>query len=109
MQRAIFNLHVPPIDTIIDQAPMLDATLKPVVSGGQILMTSAGSTAVRDSIQKYQPLAGIHGHIHESRGVAKIGRTFCFNPGSEYNSGVLRGLLCDLEGDRVKSYVLTSG
>jgi Icc-related predicted phosphoesterase len=109
MQRAIFNLHVPPIDTIIDQAPMLDATLKPVVSGGQILMTSAGSTAVRDSIQKYQPLAGIHGHIHESRGVAKIGRTFCFNPGSEYNSGVLRGLLCELEGDRVKSYVLTSG
>jgi Icc-related predicted phosphoesterase len=109
MNRTVFNLHVPPIDTTIDQAPLLDATLKPVVSGGQILMTSAGSTAVRASIEKYQPLCGIHGHIHESRGVAKIGRTLCFNPGSEYNSGILRGLLCELDGDRVKSYVLTSG
>ena len=109
VKRAIFNLHVPPINTIIDQAPQLDETLKPVVSGGQVLMTSAGSTAVRDSIEKHQPLAGIHGHIHESRGVVKIGRTLCFNPGSEYNSGILRGLLCELEGDNVKSYVLTSG
>ena len=109
MKGAVFNLHVPPIDTTIDQAPMLDATFKPVVSGGQILMTSAGSTAVRSSIEKYQPLAGIHGHIHEARGVVKIGRTVCFNPGSEYNSGILRGLLCELDGDRVKSYVQTSG
>ena len=109
MKSAVFNLHVPPINTIIDQAPLLDATLKPVVSGGQILMTSAGSTAVRESIEKYQPLAGIHGHIHESRGIVKIGRTLCFNPGSEYNSGILRGLLCELEGDAVKRYVLTSG
>jgi len=109
MKKAVFNLHVPPIGTIIDQAPMLDPTFKPVVSGGQILMTSAGSTAVRNSIEKYQPLAGIHGHIHEARGVVKIGRTLCFNPGSEYNSGILRGLLCELDGDRVKSYVLTSG
>ena len=109
MKRAVFNLHVPPIGTTIDQAPMLDPTFKPVVSGGQILMTSAGSTAVRKSIEKYQPLAGIHGHIHESRGVVKIGRTLWVNPGSEYNSGILRGLLCELDGDRVKSYVLTSG
>jgi len=109
MKGSVFNLHVPPIGTTIDQAPMLDPTFKPVVSGGQILMTSAGSTAVRNSIEKYQPLAGIHGHIHESRGVVKIGRTICFNPGSEYNSGILRGLLCELDGDRVKSYVLTSG
>ena len=109
MKSAVFNLHVPPINTIIDQAPLLDATLKPVVSGGQIIMTSAGSTAVRESIEKYQPLAGIHGHIHESRGIVKIGRTLCFNPGSEYNSGILRGLLCELEGDAVKRYVLTSG
>jgi len=109
MKTALFNLHVPPISTVIDQAPMLDATFKPVVSGGQILMTAAGSTAVRQSIEKYQPLAGIHGHIHEARGMVKIGRTMCFNPGSEYNSGILRGLLCELDGDRVKTYALTSG
>jgi len=109
MKKALFNLHVPPINTIIDQAPKLDATLKPVISGGSIVMTSAGSTAVRASIEKYQPLAGIHGHIHESRGMVKIGQTQCFNPGSEYNSGILKGLLCDIDKDKVKSYMLTSG
>ena len=72
-------------------------------------MISAGSTAVRASIEKHQPLAGIHGHIHESRGMVKIGQTVCFNPGSEYNSGILKGLLCDLDKDKVKSYMLTSG
>ncbi|MBI3023257.1 MAG: metallophosphoesterase [Thaumarchaeota archaeon] len=109
MKKAIFNLHVPPIDTLIDQAPKLDANFKPVVSGGTLVMISAGSSAVRSSIEKYQPLVGMHGHIHESRGTVKIGRTMCFNPGSEYNSGILRGLLCDLEGDSMKSYLLTSG
>lgn len=109
MKTALFNLHVPPINTVIDQAPKLDENLKPVISGGSIVMTSAGSTAVRASIEKYQPLAGIHGHIHESRGMVKIGHTVCFNPGSEYNSGILKGLLCDLDKDKVKSYMLTSG
>jgi len=109
MKTALFNLHVPPINTVIDQAPKLDANLTPVIQGGNLVMTSAGSTAVRASIEKYQPLAGIHGHIHESRGVVKIGQTVCFNPGSEYNSGILKGLLCDIDKDKVKSYMLTSG
>jgi uncharacterized protein len=109
MKKALFNLHVPPINTIIDQAPKLDENLKPVISGGSIVMTSAGSTAVRASIEKYQPLSGIHGHIHESRGMVKIGQTVCFNPGSEYNSGILKGLLCDIDKDKIKSYMLTSG
>jgi uncharacterized protein len=109
MKTTLFNLHVPPINTIIDQAPKLDENLKPVISGGSIVMTSAGSTAVRATVEKYQPLAGIHGHIHESRGMVKIGQTVCFNPGSEYNSGILKGLLCDIDKDKVKSYMLTSG
>lgn len=109
MKTTLFNLHVPPIDTVIDQAPKLDANLKPVISGGNMVMISAGSTAVRASIEKYQPLAGIHGHIHESRGIVKIGKTVCFNPGSEYNSGILKGLLCDIDKDQIKSYMLTSG
>jgi len=109
MNKAIFNIHVPPIDTPIDQAPKLDPTLKPVVSGGHVVMISAGSFATRQLIEKYQPLIGIHGHIHESKGIVKIGRTTCFNPGSEYGEGILKGLLCDLEGDKIKSYMLTSG
>ena len=109
MKKALFNIHVPPIDTLIDQAPKLDQNLKPVISGGSVAMISAGSTAVRSSVERYQPLAGIHGHIHESRGVVKVGRTVCFNPGSEYNSGILKGLLLDIDQDQIKSYMLTSG
>ena len=109
MQGAIFNLHVPPIDTPIDQAPELDKSLKPVLSGGEVVMASAGSSAVRHSIEKYQPLIGLHGHIHESRGMVRIGRTMCFNPGSEYSSGILKGVLCELDDDFIRSYLLTSG
>jgi len=109
MGNCIFNLHCPPYGTVIDPAPKLDETLKPVLSGGQVVMAPAGSTAVRDAIKKYQPLVGLHGHIHESKGVASIGRTKCFNPGSEYGEGVLRGLLLDLTEKGIKSYLFTSG
>jgi hypothetical protein len=109
MQNCIFNLHCPPYGTLIDPAPKLDDTLKPMVSGGQVVMTPAGSTAVRDAIKKHQPLAGLHGHIHESKGVASIGRTKCFNPGSEYGEGILRGLLLDVTEKGIKSYLFTSG
>ncbi len=107
MDNAIFNIHVPPIDTAIDQAPELDEQLKTVSGGAQ--MISAGSIATRQAIERHQPLLGLHGHIHESRGVVKIGRTLCANPGSEYGAAILRGILCDLEGNKVKSYLLTSG
>jgi uncharacterized protein len=109
MRNAIFNLHVPPIDTPIDQAPKVSADLKPVVSAGHVVMTSAGSVAVRNAIQKYQPLIGLHGHIHESKGMVRIGRTICFNPGSEYGEGILRGVVGQLEDGKLKSYLLTSG
>jgi uncharacterized protein len=109
MKDAVFNIHVPPVGTPIDLAPKLDKEMKPVVSGGEVVMASAGSSAVRNSIEKYQPLVGFHGHIHESRGAVKIGRTVCFNPGSEYGSGILKGVLCELDGHAVRSYLLTSG
>jgi hypothetical protein len=107
--KAIFNLHVPPIETPIDKAPKLDKDLKPQVVGGETVMISAGSVAVRKAIEKYQPLVGLHGHIHESKGVVKIGKTVCLNPGSEYGEGVLRGIVCDLEGSKLRSYLLTTG
>jgi len=109
MQSAIFNIHVPPIDTLIDKAPMVDRNLRVVVKGNQVQMVSAGSSACRNAIETHQPLLGIHGHIHESKGIVKIGRTICANPGSEYGEGILRGFLAQLEGDRMKSYLLTSG
>ena len=109
MKSAVFNIHVPPIDTPIDKAPRIDKNLRIVVKAGNVEMISAGSSACRAAIMKYQPALGLHGHIHESRGIVKLGRTLCANPGSEYTEGILRGFLADLDGDKVKSFLLTSG
>jgi Icc-related predicted phosphoesterase len=108
--RSVFNLHVPPKATALDQAPALDETLKPVVRGGSVVMTAAGSQAVRELIERYQPLVALHGHIHESRGVTKIGRTVCINPGSEYGEGVLHGALLVLDRKKgLRNHQLVSG
>ena len=109
-ERAVFNLHVPPIRTAIDQAPVLNDSLKPVVKGGAVLMESVGSEAVRRVIERHQPMLSLHGHIHESRGAVKIGRTLCVNPGSEYADGTLLGALIELNTRKgIKSYQLPSG
>jgi hypothetical protein len=107
--RAIFNLHVPPINTELDRAPAVTKELEYIREGLGIKMIHAGSSAVRESIEKHQPLLGLHGHIHESKGFVRIGRTLCLNPGSEYADGILRGCLVDLEGGKVKNFLLTSG
>ena len=62
---------------------------------------------MRASIEKHQPLVGLHGHIHESKGFVRIGRTICLNPGSEYGDGILRGAIVNLEGNKVKEFLLT--
>lgn len=108
-KNVIFNVHVPPIDSGLDTCPRLDKNLKPIIVGGDIAMGPGGSTAVRSSIERYQPLVGLHGHIHESKGFVKIGRTLCVNPGSEYSEGILRGVLVDLEDGKVKNFLLTQG
>jgi Icc-related predicted phosphoesterase len=109
MGRCIFNLHCPPYDSGLDSAPKLDENLKQVIQGGEIIMAPAGSVSVRKEIEMHGPMLGLHGHIHESRGSAKIGRTLCLNPGSEYSTGILRGLVVNLANGKVKSYQLTSG
>jgi uncharacterized protein len=108
-ESAIFNIHVPPHATALDQCPKLDENLRPVSSGGNPVMTSAGSTAVRELIETHQPLLGLHGHIHEGRGVARIERTYCVNPGSNYSEGVLNGSLIRLGQGEVRDVHLTQG
>jgi Icc-related predicted phosphoesterase len=109
-ERAIFNLHVPPARTAIDKAPALDASLKPVVKGGAVMMQSVGSEGVRRLVAKYQPMLGLHGHIHESRGAVRLGPTLAVNPGSEYGDGVLCGALLEIDGKRgVRHYQLPTG
>jgi Icc-related predicted phosphoesterase len=98
-RRAVFMIHVPPYDSGLDTAPLLDENLRPTVSAGDVLRGPVGSTAVRRVLEAYQPLLSIHGHIHESGGERRIGDTLCVNPGSEANHGILRGYLIDI-GER---------
>ncbi|GAA5266459.1 uncharacterized protein ACOSOMT5_P2886 [Acidiphilium sp. MT5] len=102
---AIFTLHVPPYNTGIDVAPLLEDG-KVVTKGGHTVMTAVGSTAVRSIIERHQPMVGLHGHIHESRGTKLLGRTLCINPGSEYSEGVLRGVLLSFKGTKLVGHQL---
>lgn len=106
---AIFVLHTPPYRSTLDDAPKVRDDLSVVTEGGQTVVAPAGSVAVRRVIEAFQPLLALHGHIHESRGAVRIGRTLCINPGSAYGEGVLHGALITLEGDRIRAHQLVSG
>jgi Icc-related predicted phosphoesterase len=109
MGRAIFNFHAPPYGTGLDEAPALDAELRPMHGGA--VMKAVGSTAVRDAILAHQPMLSVHGHIHESRAIRRMGRTLAINPGSVYGDGVLQGAVLDLDPKKKKvtRYLLVNG
>lgn len=102
MSRCIFNLHVPPYDSQLDTAPELDDELNVQMAGSEPKMGPVGSTAVREVIERHQPMLALHGHVHESAGATRIGRTLCINPGSDYHTGRISGCFLSLRGDDVK-------
>jgi len=97
----VCDFHAPPFNTPLDLAPKLDKELRPVTVFGNPVMEHVGSKAVRKVIEEYQPKALLCGHIHESPGVHKIGRTVCINPGSEYVEGIMHGYLVVLTRDSI--------
>jgi len=101
VKSAIFNFHAPPYQTKLDDAPLLDKDLNPIIQGGSVVMVPVGSKAVKKMIEKYQPFLGLHGHIHEAAGSMKIGKTYCVNPGSEYAEGIVRAFLIEFKGDKL--------
>jgi hypothetical protein len=105
----IFNYHAPPYGSKLDEAPALNPDLS-YVAGGQALRP-VGSTSVRDAILAFQPLLSLHGHIHESKGAARLGSTLAINPGSSYEEGVLQGAVVDIDPKKrkVKNYQLVNG
>jgi uncharacterized protein len=109
MNRAVFNFHAPPYGTGLDEAPALDETMRPIHGGA--VMKPVGSVAVREAILKYRPALSLHGHIHESKGVRKLGGTLAMNPGSSYTDGVLQGAVLDLNEKKGKltRYILVNG
>jgi Icc-related predicted phosphoesterase len=108
--KAIFNLHVPPKETPLDQAMLLDEQWRPILRSGRAVVGGVGSSAVRTVIESFQPMLSLHGHIHESRGGVRIGRTVAINPGSEYSEGVLRGAIVTLHSKKgLRGFQLVAG
>jgi Icc-related predicted phosphoesterase len=106
---AVVNVHVPPYGTQLDDAPVLDSELRVVQVMGQVKFAAVGSTAVREFLLETQPLLGLHGHIHESAGIRRLGRTIAINPGSDYATGALHGALVTLKDGRVTAHQLVRG
>jgi uncharacterized protein len=108
-ETAVFNLHVPPYGTGLDTCPRLDTSVEPPrpIAGDE---TVAGSRAVLDAIERYRPVLSLHGHIHESPGIRRLGSTTAVNPGSEYAEGVLRSAVVDIigTGERVAAQLLAA-
>ena len=106
-RNAVFNIHVPPYKSSLDEAPELDKDLRPKMAGQAL--KPVGSIALRKAIEETQPLLGLHGHIHEGRGATRIGKTLCINPGSMYEQGTLLGAIVKLGKGKIENYVLTTG
>jgi Icc-related predicted phosphoesterase len=108
-EHTIFNFHAPPYGSRLDYAPALNDDLS-YKAGGQALRP-VGSTAVRDAVKSYQPLLSLHGHIHESKGSVRLGKTLALNPGSSYEEGVLQAAVVniDTKKNKVKNYILVNG
>ena len=102
-------MHVPPLGTGLDEAPVLDQNLRVVQVLGQVRFAPVGSSAVRQVLADVQPLLGLHGHIHESSGIRRLGRTLAINPGSDYGTGALNGALVTLEADKIVAHQLVRG
>jgi Icc-related predicted phosphoesterase len=117
LSRCVFNFHCPPKDTPIDTCLLVESAAGlgpgevpgPVRTGGRFHYTGGGSVAVREAVKVHQPAVALHGHIHESGGRFRLGRTQCFNPGSEYLQGTLRGWIVALRGSKLTAYQHTSG
>lgn len=105
--NAVFNLHAPPYGSGLDEAPELTKDMRPAYAGRSLV--PVGSKSVLKVIEKYEPLLGLHGHIHEGKGTRKFKKTLCINPGSMYEQGVLHGAVVELKPNKVGNYVLTTG
>ena len=70
--RRLMICHTPPFDSRLDR----------LVNG-----TPVGSPAVRRFIETHEPDVAVVGHIHEGRGVDRVGRTLVLNPGALRDGG----------------------
>jgi len=77
--ETVYVTHSPPRETALDR--LYDGR-------------PAGSRAIRSFFERHRPPLGLHGHIHESSGIDRIGSTLLVNPGASLRS--LRAVRVDL-------------
>lgn len=107
--RLVLVAHPPPRATELDQAPAIDGEFRVQTDLGSPRMAPVGSSAVRSFIEEHQPVLGLHGHVHESKAIQRLGETVCVNPGSEYGDGVLCGAVIGLRDGTVARCQLVVG
>ncbi|PKP59040.1 MAG: hypothetical protein CVT88_03515 [Candidatus Altiarchaeales archaeon HGW-Altiarchaeales-1] len=86
-EKTVFVIHAPPWNTELDIV---------YPDGAHI-----GSKAVREFIEREQPMLTLHGHAHESYEISGqfmevIGKTVSVNPGSEYDRDKLNAVIFDV-------------
>jgi len=96
LQSAVFLFHTPPFETALDRVAVYDTGVE-----------SVGSVAVRDFIEKRQPLLTLHGHIHESTRLTgewheQLGRTLMFNGAHDGSELSIVGFDLDAPEDAVR-------
>ena len=121
LSDGVATTHEAPLAVLLDNrpsnhTPQVDAALGTLITDGQVTQQAGqvklgpvGSTAVRAAIERHQPIASLHGHVHESAGFRRIGQTLALNPGSDYGTGSLNGALVTVSGDKLKSHQLVRG
>jgi len=107
--KIICNFHCPPYGTKLDLAPELDKNLKVKADASGPRFKHVGSESILKFIKEHQPFIGLHGHIHESAGFENIGNTLCFNPGSEYGEGILKGAIFEFDSKGLANWWPVSG
>lgn len=82
-ERVVLLCHPPPHGTAVDRTR----------SGSNV-----GSTAVREHVLRHRPAAVVCGHIHEARGIDRLGETTVVNCG-EARRGYYAELVLDAQVD----------
>lgn len=90
-KKIIFVSHNVPYNTKLDKIGM-----KAHIS---VRGKHYGSKLIRRVIDKWQPIVHVGGHIHEGRGMQKLGKTLCVNPGAAHEG---QAAIITLEGKGVK-------
>lgn len=89
--NVIFVSHVTPYNTKIDK---IGRHAHKKVRGKHY-----GSKLARRIIEKYQPILSLGGHIHESWGKDKIGKTIAINPGAAHEG---RAAIVEFDSGKIK-------